>query len=49
MRMALDDASLAADAIGYVNGHGTATEWGDIAEIAGDPVGVRRRQADPFA
>jgi 3-oxoacyl-[acyl-carrier-protein] synthase II len=32
MSMALDDANLAADAIGFVNGHGTATEWGDIAE-----------------
>jgi 3-oxoacyl-[acyl-carrier-protein] synthase II len=29
---ALDDAELSADAIGYVNGHGTATEFGDIAE-----------------
>jgi 3-oxoacyl-[acyl-carrier-protein] synthase II len=32
MSMALDDANLAADAVGFVNGHGTATEWGDIAE-----------------
>jgi 3-oxoacyl-[acyl-carrier-protein] synthase II len=32
LRMALDDAGLAPDAIGFVNGHGTATEWGDIAE-----------------
>ncbi len=32
LRLALADASLTADAIGYVNGHGTATEWGDIAE-----------------
>ncbi|MFK0313138.1 beta-ketoacyl-ACP synthase [Pseudomonas sp. NPDC090233] len=32
MQLALDDAGLAADAIGYVNGHGTATEQGDIAE-----------------
>ena len=30
--LALDDAGLAADAVGFVNGHGTATEWGDIAE-----------------
>ena len=30
--MALNDASLPADAVGFVNGHGTATEWGDIAE-----------------
>lgn len=32
MELALQDANLAADAIGYVNGHGTATEQGDIAE-----------------
>jgi len=32
MEMALEDAGLPAGAIGYVNGHGTATEHGDIAE-----------------
>jgi 3-oxoacyl-[acyl-carrier-protein] synthase II len=32
LRQALADADLPADAIDYVNGHGTATEWGDIAE-----------------
>lgn len=32
MNQALSDANLAPDAIGYVNGHGTATEHGDIAE-----------------
>ncbi|WP_264874405.1 beta-ketoacyl-ACP synthase [Vibrio agarivorans] len=32
MEMALKDANLHADQIGYVNGHGTATELGDIAE-----------------
>ncbi|WP_217477388.1 beta-ketoacyl-ACP synthase [Stutzerimonas stutzeri] len=32
MELALDDANLQPDAIGYVNGHGTATEQGDIAE-----------------
>jgi 3-oxoacyl-[acyl-carrier-protein] synthase II len=32
LRMALADAGLAPDAIGFVSGHGTATEWGDIAE-----------------
>ncbi|MCQ4257389.1 beta-ketoacyl-ACP synthase [Stutzerimonas stutzeri] len=32
MELALEDAGLAAEAIGYVNGHGTATEQGDIAE-----------------
>jgi len=32
MEAALSDAGLPPDAIGYVNGHGTATEHGDIAE-----------------
>ncbi|WNW13013.1 beta-ketoacyl-ACP synthase [Pseudomonas sp. DTU_2021_1001937_2_SI_NGA_ILE_001] len=32
MELALQDAALAPGAIGYVNGHGTATEQGDIAE-----------------
>ena len=32
MRLALEDANLGPDAIGYVNAHGTATELGDIAE-----------------
>jgi 3-oxoacyl-[acyl-carrier-protein] synthase II len=32
MEMALADAGLPPEAIGYVNGHGTATEQGDIAE-----------------
>lgn len=32
MRLALADAGLPAEAIGYINGHGTATEHGDIAE-----------------
>jgi len=32
MRLALANAGLAPEAIGYVNGHGTATEQGDIAE-----------------
>jgi 3-oxoacyl-[acyl-carrier-protein] synthase II len=32
IRMALADAGLQPDAIGFVSGHGTATEWGDIAE-----------------
>jgi 3-oxoacyl-[acyl-carrier-protein] synthase II len=34
MRLALEEASLAPEAIGIVNGHGTATEFGDIAEAA---------------
>lgn len=32
LRLALDSASLSPDAIGYVNGHGTATVHGDVAE-----------------
>lgn len=32
MELALADAGLPPSAIGYVNGHGTATEQGDIAE-----------------
>jgi 3-oxoacyl-[acyl-carrier-protein] synthase II len=32
LRLALEDAHLPASAVGFVNGHGTATEWGDIAE-----------------
>ncbi|PKM18014.1 MAG: beta-ketoacyl-ACP synthase II [Gammaproteobacteria bacterium HGW-Gammaproteobacteria-15] len=32
MRLALADAELDADYIGYVNAHGTATDRGDIAE-----------------
>jgi 3-oxoacyl-[acyl-carrier-protein] synthase II len=32
MELALEDANLPAEAIGYLNAHGTATEVGDIAE-----------------
>ncbi len=32
MQLALDDAGLPPDAIGYVNAHGTATDHGDAAE-----------------
>ncbi len=32
IELALADARLPASAVGYVNGHGTATEHGDIAE-----------------
>ena len=34
LKGALEDAHLDAHAIGYVNGHGTATKAGDIAETA---------------
>jgi 3-oxoacyl-[acyl-carrier-protein] synthase II len=32
MTLALDDAQLPASAIGYISAHGTATDFGDIAE-----------------
>jgi len=32
MRLALEDAGLPPEAVGFISGHGTATEWGDIAE-----------------
>lgn len=32
MELALEDAGLEPSAIGYVNGHGTATAQGDVAE-----------------
>ena len=32
MQLALYDAGIDAAAIGYVNGHGTATDRGDVAE-----------------
>ena len=32
LRLALEDADLPPEAIGFVSGHGTATEMGDIAE-----------------
>ena len=32
IRLSLQDADLAADAIGYVSAHGTATDRGDLAE-----------------
>jgi 3-oxoacyl-[acyl-carrier-protein] synthase II len=32
LRLALEDADLHPEDIGFVSGHGTATEWGDIAE-----------------
>lgn len=43
MRLALEDAGLRADAIGYVNAHGTATEHGDIAETAATRDVYKRR------
>ncbi len=35
MELALKDANVSSNAIGYVNAHGTATERGDIAETKG--------------
>jgi 3-oxoacyl-[acyl-carrier-protein] synthase II len=32
LRMALEDACLDPAPVGFVSGHGTGTEWGDIAE-----------------
>ena len=32
LELAIEDSEISADAIGYVNGHGTATHHGDIAE-----------------
>jgi 3-oxoacyl-[acyl-carrier-protein] synthase II len=32
LQLALDDARLPAAEIGFVSGHGTATDWGDVAE-----------------
>ena len=49
LRLALEDAQLAPGAIGFVCGHGTATEWGDIAEFGGHAGGVRAGRADPLA
>jgi 3-oxoacyl-[acyl-carrier-protein] synthase II len=35
MKMALTDAGLQPQEIGYINAHGTSTEVGDIAETTG--------------
>lgn len=32
LKLALDDAGISADQVGYVNAHGTATDHGDISE-----------------
>ncbi len=49
MRMALADAGLAPEAVGYVNAHGTSTPAGDVAECQAITQGLRRarqRRAD---
>ncbi len=33
MKMALADAGIAPEAVGYINAHGTSTELGDLAEV----------------
>ena len=32
LRLSLEDANLPPEAIGFVSGHGTATDWGDMEE-----------------
>ena len=49
MELALRDAGIGPSAIGYVNGHGTATEHGDIAETRATASAVRRADADQLA
>lgn len=43
LRLALEDAGVGPGAIGFVNGHGTATEWGDIAESEATAAAVGNR------
>jgi 3-oxoacyl-[acyl-carrier-protein] synthase II len=33
MRVALEDAGLSSDTVGYINAHGTSTTLGDLAEV----------------
>jgi len=46
LRLALGDAGLDAGAIGFVSGHGTATDWGDVAESQATEAVIGR--ATPF-
>ena len=46
LRLALADAGLEAGAIGFVSGHGTATDWGDVAESQATDAVIGR--ATPF-
>jgi 3-oxoacyl-[acyl-carrier-protein] synthase II len=45
VQMAVDDAGIATEEIGYVNAHGTATEQGDITESQATEQVFRRRVA----
>lgn len=49
MELALEDAGRMRCAIEHVNGHGTATEQGDIAETLGHQRTVRGAHAHQFA
>ena len=49
MELALADAGIAPAAIGYVNGHGTATEHGDVAETRATAALLGSREADQLA
>ncbi len=42
LRLALEDAKLSGDSIGFVSGHGTATDWGDLAESNATILALRK-------